>query len=77
MKTTLKFVKGEWYRHKNSRDLVCRIIKPVTPNSFRVELYTIGYDGKTPRSLGLFTTYFFNGDSDWEVYDNEVSKVQR
>ena len=69
MKTKLKFIKGEWYRHKSFKDLVCRIIKPLTENTYQVELYSIGYDGKTPRILGIFTTYFFNGDTDWEIYD--------
>lgn len=69
MKTRLKFIKGEWYRHKNSTDLVCRIIKAITERTFQVELYSIGYDKKTPRTLGIFTTYFVTGDDDWELYD--------
>lgn len=75
MSNRLKFVTGEWYRHKNFRDMVCKIIKPVTTHTFQVELYTLGH-GKPPRSLGVFTTYFFKGDSEWEIYDNEMPKLQ-
>ena len=74
----LKFIKGEWYRHISFKDLVCRIIKQVTPHTYQVELYTIGYDGKTPRSLGVFTTYFFKGDSEWVLLDEDLlQKMQK
>jgi hypothetical protein len=75
MSNRLKFVKGEWYRNTRFKDLVCRIIKPITTHTFQVELYTIGY-GKTPRTLGVFTTYFIKGDGEWEIYDNEMPELQ-
>lgn len=65
----LKFIKGEWYRHVKYKDLVLRIIAPVTEKTYRVEYYTLGYDPKMPRTLGVFNTFFFNGDEDWVLYE--------
>lgn len=69
MSEQLKFVKGEWYKHKKWNDLLIRIIKRVTAKTYQIEYYTLGYDRKTPRSLGVFNTYFFNGDEDWELFE--------
>lgn len=63
----LKFVIGEWYKHTTFRDLAIRIIKRKTDKTYEIEYYSFGYDRKTPRSLGVFNTYFFDGDKDWEL----------
>lgn len=65
----LKFIKGEWYRHVRFKDLIVRIIKPITERTFEVELFTIGYNPKQPRTLGVHRTYFFDGDENWVPYD--------
>lgn len=72
----LKFIKGEWYRNVRFKDLVLRIIEPLTTHTYRVELYTLGYDKKMPRTLGLFTTYFMKGDKEWEMYEPSENILQ-
>lgn len=65
-------MKDCWYRNTRFTNLVCRIIAAVTEHTYRVELYSI----EDNKKLGNFTTYFYSGDKEWELYEPSEDLLQ-
>jgi|GEM_PF-3816550 len=75
MKTKLKFVKGEWYKHAKFDGVVIHILKRISPHTYLVEYYSLSSGSIKPKLLGVFNIYFFEGDTDWEIHENILQEM--